>query len=302
MATRLLLFGAGASFGSVNAFPSLPPLGKDLYDDLRKVYPKAWGILPDDKRASFVPNFEPGMKELWDSSWHGTADLMRCLGDYFARFRLKDENTYTRLIEHLQFHGAIEGTTFSSLNYDCLLEYGIRTRRLEMCYDSPDPSTSKKASVLKIHGSCNFLPGNIAALPGTVSYSAKDIGWDGNVMVVDPSQVGRYISQSAFYPAMAVFMEGKPVRSHGAAIAEMQKWWKDAVLKAKKIGIVGVNPNPADTHIWEPLAACDAELIIVGDERGYEAWHQQSRPSKKMEVVGSRFDPSVVKFAEKFSA
>jgi hypothetical protein len=163
---RLLLFGAGASYGSMNAFPNVPPLGKDLYDDLRKIYPKAWGVLPEEKRPLFVPNFEPGMKELWESNWHGTSDLMRCLGDYFARFRLENQNTYARLIEHLEYHGTIEGTTFSSLNYDCLLEYAIRYRRLQMRYDSGEPSTKTTASVLKIHGSCNFLPGSISAGAG----------------------------------------------------------------------------------------------------------------------------------------
>jgi hypothetical protein len=43
-------------------------------------------------------------------------------------------------------------------------------------------------------------------------------------------------------------------------------------------------------------------LIVVGDQKAYEAWHQEFRPGKRMEVVGSRFDPALEQLAEKFSA
>jgi hypothetical protein len=136
----------------------------------------------------------------------------------------------------------------------------------------------------------------------TISYAANTISWEGNVKLVDPSQVGSFLAKNAFYPAMAVFMEGKPVHSHAGVINKLQEWWKAAVQIADKIGIAGVHPNPADKHIWEPLAATSAELIIIGDQKAYESWHQRYRPNKKMDIVGNRFDPALEKFAEKFSA
>ncbi len=299
---RLILFGAGASYGCENAIPYCPPLGQDLFDDLCKLYPKAWGEVPKEKRGKFVPNFEPGMKELWDSGWHGTAVLMRCMADYFARFRPLDGNAYARLLEHLSAYGSIAGTCFSTINYDCILEYAIRNLGLKVRYDSRDPSTDAALTVWKIHGSCNFLPASVSGGAGAISYSANAISWDGEVQVVDASQVGAFVARNAFYPAMAVFMEGKPVRSHPGLLNQLQVWWKDAAQKATKVGLVGVRPNVQDQHIWGPLASTDAELIIIGDKVAYEAWQKEHRPTKRTVIIGSRFAHSLADFARAFSS
>ena len=158
--SRLLLFGAGASFGSEDVSPYRPPLGAGLFDDLQKIYPGVWGALPAEKRQLFVPNFEPGMKELWDSGWHGTSVLMNCLADYFARFRPLSGNVYLRLLDRMRSRGALKGTWFSTLNYDCILEYAARNAALNVQYFSPNPTTSSEITVWKIHGSCNFIPQN----------------------------------------------------------------------------------------------------------------------------------------------
>ncbi len=299
--SKVILFGAGASYGSEQSTPYCPPLGAGLFDELQKRYPDAWGTVPKEKRGLFVPNFEPGMKELWDSNWHGTSALMRAMADYFAMFRPLEGNSYSRLIEHLSSHGAIAGTTFSTLNYECLLEYAIRNNRLKLRYDSPEPSSAETLSILKIHGSCNFLPASVSASAAAISYSANSIGWDGEIRIVDVPLVRPFVTHNAFYPAMAIFMEGKPVRSHQGAISMMQTWWKEAVLKADRIGIVGVKPNVPDDHIWGPLAESNSEVVVIGDTTAYECWGKQYRAGKVTEVVGNRFAPSLAEFAKRLS-
>ena len=63
---RVVLFGAGASFGSPAVLPVPPPLGADLYGVLAKAFPETWGGVSDELRAKFEDHFETGMSALWD--------------------------------------------------------------------------------------------------------------------------------------------------------------------------------------------------------------------------------------------
>jgi hypothetical protein len=300
---RLILFGAGASYGSEHVSPYCPPLGKDLFDKLAENYPDSWGRLPPGiSRSKFVPNFELGMKDLWDYPWHGTAILMRCMADYFSRFRALEGNTYARLLEHLESRGALEGTYFSTLNYECVPEYAARRYGFEKIdYFAEEPTTGRKITVWKIHGSCNFLPQDPSMLASTVSLNPSLVIWDGNINVVDPSQVAPFVASSALYPAMAVFMEGKPIHGNPTPVRQLQSWWREAVLNAETIGMIGVNPNPADTHIWQPLAGTRARLAVIGNQEAYQNWVGESRRSGPTEIVGGRFAADLDKFGEIFS-
>lgn len=296
--SRLILFGAGASHGAEKVNPYPPPLGQGLFDDLQRLYPQHWGQIPADKKHLFVPNFEPGMAALWNSGWYGTADLMRCLADYFAQFRPLPGNAYSRLLEQLTRRNALIGTQFSSLNYDCLLEYAGQEAIGNICYHTLNPCDAKVLSVWKIHGSCNFLPdpNNIRGLAQSMSYSASNVSWNVPINFVDAAQVRPFIKANAFYPAMAAYMEGKPVHSCQTVIQQLQEWWNNAVWRAEVIGIIGVKPNVSDVHIWCPLASTEAELIVIGDETAYEKWIGEHRPSKRACIVGSHFASSLDEF------
>ncbi len=299
---KVILFGAGASFGSEKVIPFLPPVSTGLFDQLRKHYPEACGKITASDRLKFVPNFELGMKQLWDSHSRDTQVLMRCMADYFAKFRATQGNAYARLLEHLEYRDALEGTYFSTLNYECVLEsaareYGFRA----IDYVSKKGTTESVLSVWKIHGSCNFLPKSVTGGSSAISYDAAGVSWNGDIKIVDPSRVGPFVSQSAFYPAMAVFMEGKPVRSHPGMIGTLQKWWKEAISKAKVVGVIGVRPNEQDTHIWNPLADTDALIVVIGNEPEYRSWAEKHRTGKATTVVGTQFSRDLPAFAEAFS-
>ena len=242
------------------------------------------------------------MEELWQSGWHGTTVLMQCLGDYFAKFRPLNGNAYSRLIEYLQAHRGIEGTFFSTLNYDCLFEYAGRTRDLTIDYETEEPSRESVLSVWKIHGSCNFLPVDVQAQRGNVSFDAAAVQWDGRVALVDALQVGPFLKTSAFYPAMAVFMKGKPIHANQSFLKKLQQQWTTRVLEVEKIGIIGVNPNPEDGHIWDPLSKTDAELIIIGDRQKYEQWSKRCPIPRKMKFIGEEFAKTLPDFSVAFTS
>ncbi len=298
---RLLLFGAGASYGSEQARPYCPPLGKALFEDLRKLYPQAWGPLPNDLRAKFVLNFETGMGKLWESRAHDVPALLRCVAHYFARFRPLQRNAYTRLLDHLGARGALKGTSFSSLNYDCLFEYAARDFDLIIDYFASDPSTRKTLSLWKIHGSCNFLPTSVSGAASDVSYSASAVIFDGGINAVDAAQVAPFVSKSAFYPAMAVYMAGKPIHSCPSVLKELQSRWASAVLAAETVGLIGVRPNPADTHIWEPLATTNARIVTIGNREAYQSWAEDCRSGEPPTIIGHEFARDLSSFADAFS-
>ncbi len=300
--SRVLLFGAGASFGALGIVPNAPPLGAGLFDELRGNYPNAWGTIPDSDRPKFVPNFELGMKELWDSNSHATPVLMRCIADYFARFRSNGTGSYERLLSALAEVGALEETAFSTLNYECVLESAARSygfSRIE--YFREGPTDEEGITLWKLHGSCNFLPASVSGGASAVSFSGAAVSWDGDMRIVDPGQVGAFVAQSAFYPAMAVFMEGKPVHSHQSALVTTQGWWREAVAQAESVGVVGVHPNKADDHLWGPLAETPAKLVIIGDVAANEDWAASSRGDRETLVVGDRFDRDLDRFVADFS-
>jgi hypothetical protein len=298
---KVILFGAGASYGSEQASPYCPPLGLGLFDELQRQYPKAWGTLPDSYGNRFRENFELGMKEVWDSNSYDTSVLLQCIGEYFARFRPTTGNTYSRLLEMLKERETIAGTTFSTLNYECLLEYAIRTMGYDVHYELNQPSTNRILTVLKIHGSCNFLPIGIKTAPEGIRFAANQIKWDTGCKFADASEVAPYVAGGKLYPAMAVFMEGKPVHTGSSLIRKLQEFWAGMISQSDRVGLVGVRPNIADRHIWGPLAATNAEIVVIGDSVAYGEWAKTYRREKATTVVGKYFAQGLPDFVKAFS-
>lgn len=67
----LILFGAGASFGSDDR--AVPPLGANLFPALRAFNPDGWGQLPQDLTSRFEQDFEAGMAALVAARPHDMA-------------------------------------------------------------------------------------------------------------------------------------------------------------------------------------------------------------------------------------
>lgn len=302
-APRVILFGAGASYGAEAVVPFRPPLGAGLFDELRKAYPDAWGKVPGSRRSEFVPNFEPGMKAIWDAGTHDSPVLLRCVAHYFAQFRAAHGSVYGLLFEHLESQDALHGTYYSSLNYECILEIAARQYGFkEISYDATSPTTAGVFATWKLHGSCNFLPASVAGGASVINYGANMVSWDGEVRIVDPIDARKFIEGSAFYPAMAVYMQGKPVHSHPALIKVWQERWTTAIAEARSIGIVGVAPNPADEYLWKPLANAECPIVAIGDRKAYDSWAGAARGGRPTRVVGPTFSGSLPEFVKAFAA
>lgn len=102
---NIILFGAGASFGSIDVIPYAPPLGGQLYNELRSRFTGTWGSLPSGLDQLFSNSFEDGMKAIWDSNnlSQNIATLMKNMGYFFSEFRIRKptNNLYFHFLKEL---------------------------------------------------------------------------------------------------------------------------------------------------------------------------------------------------------
>lgn len=272
MVEKVILVGAGASFDSGEVHPTNPPLGNDLFTQLESIFPETWGSLPESLRKEFLNYFEDGMVALseFDSSLH--APLYQAIGAYFAQFSLGENNHYSTLIDGL--YNSIDSgeTVFASLNYDCLLEQAIVAAEIDL---NPIPERLGKAgTVIKPHGSCNFLPASIQA--SGISFT-EGVSFDAGVNCVSRDDVIEYYhSDRDLYPAIALYRPDKEAQISPSTIHRFQELYQEAVSEANIIGIIGAGIHPQDNHVWDPLASSDAAIHYIGGKSGFEDWRAEN--------------------------
>ena len=151
----------------------------------------------------------------------------------------------------------------STLNYDLLIESALSRLNLPVAYD---PQQQKGVVVLKLHGSCNFLPDLGGITIGQVT------GVDCRRHIVGPVRPAsrpfaqRFLSTNGVAPAIALYAKGKTVLNCDQFVERVQEMWRERVEVAGSIFVIGVALNREDPHIWEPLRRARAPLWYVGPE------------------------------------
>jgi hypothetical protein len=262
---NVVLFGAGASYGSPHILPESPPLGGSLFQKLRSLYPHPWADLPSPYIKEFE-DFERGMLRVMESGEHWIGPLMQAMTLFFTSFRPDGSrlDLYSQLLTNLKTTGVISDTLFSTLNYECVLELAASQVGLSVNYNElPNPPNC--VTVWKLHGSCNFIPD-----PQEISMRrGASYAWGMTLNVklrpVDPVEAAKWVSgDNTLYPAMCMFTLNKPSQISPGVFAEYQRKWAELVISAENVVIVGVRPHLPDKHIWLPLATTNADLHFVG--------------------------------------
>lgn len=286
----VFLFGAGASHGAGGILPERPPLGSGLYSELARLYPGSWGALPANVVLAFKDHFEDGMGEVHSQFGATIPQLMREMAVYFAQFRAVNNSClYARLLADLAETGTLERTCFSSLNYDCVLDFAVIAAGLQLNYF--ETADDLRVPLWKLHGSCNMFAKDVQATAGV--YYGTGVTFEGGVQAfLDSNRIIEYcLAETALAPVMSLYMRGKPLNVSPTAIASILKLWTQQVLEARLIVVAGVRPWPDDTHIWGPLATTDAPLLFVGNAAEVGAWAGASRRGST-EVIGARVNES----------
>lgn len=296
---RMVLFGAGASYGSGPTFPAPPPLGKDLFAALKAAYPHSWGVLTGADQARFTSSFENGMGTLLHTGSHAVPPLMKDMARFFARYMLQVGNAYLNLLDALSSAGKLDDLAFATLNYECLLEWALGTFGRESDYFGNPTGTHPSSPVLKLHGSCNFMPGTgLYVAPSGISYSGLVTLNPPHIQPVDPSTVAAALANTGMYPVMAFYEPGKTVQIAPDIVKGVQQAYASRVSSATTVAVIGVSPNVNDAHVWEPLRLAQARILFVGDHNSYKAWKANERRWRPSIFLGDRFDATIGKVVQ----
>jgi len=270
---NLILFGAGASFGSDDDGDT-PPLGESLFDALCTFNSEGWGAVPQQFADLFRADFEQGMHEFTKA--HGGQDvdiLQRAMAGYFFQFTPRPLSLYRRLArcaKQTNWDG-----TFVTLNYERLLELALLAEAVQPHVGSPSQPPGAMELCLP-HGCCHLF-GSIRA-QDDISF-ASEIRFDspegGIHAIQDPSEFSRRLREDAIPPVMSYFEPQKATRSGVSFIESQRDRYARLVDEAEVVGVVGVRVRPHDAHIWEALRGTEAKIVYCADTSGgeeFQAW------------------------------
>ena len=303
---KLIVFGAGASFGSEK--DDMPPLSASLFTKLVERYPNSWGQMDEETARLFQDDFEKGMEKIAKDESAMLTDLQKSMAKYFVHFRPSKENLYVKLtqkIKEAKWDGSI-----ATLNYDRLLQLSLKKSGLKQTFDS---SIFPKIQVCYPHGCCNFFFKGITATNG-ISIDRHALRFTGNRSVVvcegghmsaagpilstnggeeisshngssinysseglvtqgEPIHVAESLSDffseiyAPFPPIMSYFTRSKFTLSCKNFIDEHRIKLGNLIASADDIVIIGIRIREEDKHVWEPLSKTSARITYcAGNE------------------------------------
>lgn len=240
--------------------------------------------------ALFRKDFEAGMLAFYQDRPGEVSGLLREIAQYFAKFAPGPENYYTQVMRWAA-KGRSQAVIVTT-NYDLLIELAINSVGKLVTY-GPRPVASDNIPVLKIHGSANFLP---ALAPRQIT-GLSIVVPEGSSAVDAPVRPARSAaevihfcrSEDVLAPAVACYMRGKPILYCPTFVREQQSAFRNEIAQTKRVIIVGLRVNPADAHIWEPLARLRARIDYVGlkqDAAEFEDW-SRGQPGQRVVLANS---------------
>ncbi|MDH5184338.1 MAG: hypothetical protein OEX12_10650 [Gammaproteobacteria bacterium] len=295
----IFLFGAGASYGCGGVIPEQPPLGSCLYPALKENYPASWGSLSPHIVKKISSDFEQGMKIIYDELGSAIPGLMRELAVYLIQFRSYNKSTlYNLLIADLNEAGILHKTLFSTLNYDCILEFCLAEMGHNISYFDDDHIDS--VPVWKLHGSSNMFSHGVQAGQG-VSYGTG-VTFEGGVEAFLDSDrvIQKCLVETGLAPVMCLYMEGKILNVSPSIIKSLQDSWAERVLSASSVFCIGVRPMLGDSHIWDPISQTDASVYFVGNQSEIGEWIENNRVGTST-YLGNRFNTAYSSIRERIN-
>lgn len=300
---KLIIFGAGASFGSEK---NMPPLGKDLFHDLQKAGPNSWGAFDRSLSDRFEDDFESALDYVKEKNTVSLIGIQKSLAGYFAKFRPTSNSLYVKLLRMIK--ETKTNISVATLNYDRLLQISMGVLGLTAKFDS---AVLPNVEVCYPHGCCNFFCEGVRASNGVtvrdrsiilgkdasmklnrggrVTFAPEGVTTDGASMLVvnDPKIYVEKISED-LPPVMSYFIPSKFTTSCHNFLMRERKRLEELIMNAEVIAIIGVAVREHDKHIWDPLASTRAKIVYCsgsGDKK-YSEWARHSRASSAVVLPG----------------
>lgn len=258
-----ILFGAGASFGG-EMHHLTPALGNDLFDELDSLQGDFFRLPENIKEEFRRHGFEMGMLAVPNNSVVINA-LQKEIAMYLCKFTPSIENAYFRLFRSLRKN--LSDINILTLNYDLLIENAILMNGFKQVYygatDAPKPS------VLKVHGSSNFVPTipNGIIFQGNVIIGYEAFHETGGISYLNGKDAVLQWCKSKqnldFSPVMCMYNKEKRNVINPSYLMKVKGEYLDIIRRTNVLAIVGVKYVEHDNHIWDVIFECSPELIIV---------------------------------------
>ncbi len=293
--SSVFLIGAGASFGSGPCTPENPPLGTYFFEEFKEMGGVATTV--DDELAElFKIDFEKAMDEFFEKRNADVTPFLRDMAKYFCQFEPLEGNLYGELIKILG--RGKKKATFVTTNYDLLIELSAMQQGMLISY-SGLPAPKNNLPVLKIHGSCNFLPDMGGASIRGISFDIS-ASKGGSILEAGIKFAGsaREIlnfceEEDAIAPALAMYSPDKRVLYCKSFVDQQQEAWRNEVSKAKRIYIIGLKVHAVDDHIWDVLADSKCKKFYVGGEpEEFNEWAKNTG-AKNCHTIAARFEEAL---------
>jgi hypothetical protein len=287
-----VLVGAGASHGAGEVKPGPPPLGSELYEWLRKLYPGTWGAVAGHLDAQFRDNFEIGMHDAWTNYSREVQALLIDMGRAFVRFEPPADGSdyYSTLVRGLLENQLLTRCAIASLNYECVLEQAAIQLGAAVGYQRAGQPTNGLV-VLKPHGSCNLLPPRGLQVTNS-SFVGVGSYYEGPL---EPRRLDEiealYAADYSFPPAMSLYAPGKNTPVGASWVNRARKEWRGVAVNADVVAVIGVRPIWADAHIWDPVLQSHAAIWYIGGDP--ERSDLAAKASRDVLHLGRTFDEGV---------
>lgn len=288
---NLMVFGAGASYGSDSRGP-LPPLGGDLLDELVNFAPNAWGKLPEKYKVSCRTDFEQGMQLLSKEIPQSLPPLQRAMAAYFFEFIPRNSNLYLKLAYLIKSSEWNKDGRLVSFNYERLLPICLAEANLQPAVGVEEIENNQIELCLP-HGTCNLFCSGVRASTN-VLFHGTGVSFDGGApqCIVDKQRFYQRLNSDAIPPIMSYFNPQKTNASGRSFIINQRKRYEELVQKSDKIVIVGLKVREHDTHIWNPIANTNAEIVYCAGKSGaveFIEWSKENRHGKKDTIFEDYF-------------
>jgi hypothetical protein len=231
----------------------------------------------DELSQAFVADFEAGMDRFWNEHNIQTSEFLRDMARFFAPFEPLPGNLYVELIKLLG--GTRKKVIFATTNYDLLIEHAVAQAGLLVTYGGL-PAEPRNVPIIKIHGSCNFLPDmqplQISGIGFNLIGSAAGGILEAGVRVASSAKevIEFCRREDSVAPALAMYSPSKRVLFCRSFIQGQQQALNTAIKNASRIYVVGLRVHAVDEHIWGPLAESEGNLYYVGREpEEFISWH-----------------------------
>ncbi|MEJ7698654.1 MAG: hypothetical protein WKF71_03270 [Pyrinomonadaceae bacterium] len=226
----------------------------------------------------FTKDFEKGMAEFYSTRETELPKFLCEMSVYFSKFMPLEGNLYKELIKFVA--NTKHQVVFATTNYDLLIEFSIFQLGYKVQYQRL-PVNRNSFSVLKIHGSCNFLPDLMGNKITGNTFQNVGVYIDFPVRFAQPYEIINFCKEEKPQaPAIAMYAKGKEVKFCNKFVLEQRQFWLESVSKAKRIFVVGLKINADDSHIWQVLASSKAKLLYFGfskeDEEDFDEWKKQN--------------------------